>query len=409
LTSTLVTAGGIAVNVQDGKMTPARASAVQSAEEEMTLGPERVLFSALDSADLRAEPDTIMRGFTHHVLSFTWQVHRARLYLSGTTRLPTAVDLTRPEPYTFFLSPWGDVTTRTIFSLWQMEPGGLHYPRQWNFEFNGQPDWTFTINEIAINPGATDGDFAIPEDVRKAFAARKRTVEETTLGFPNDPPQELAPGVFQIRGFWNVAEVKQDDGIVIIEGPISNGYSAKVIDDAEKRFPGSRVKAVITTSDSFPHIGGMREYAGRGIMIYALDLNRGILEKLFTAPHETNPDALAARKPADGIKITYVSRRIPLGAGANRLELIPIREVSGERQMMVYFPETKLLYSSDLFQRDNSGAFFLPQMLGEAIDAVRRERLDAVTDFGMHIGPTPWKSVEEAVAVHIRGGANSGH
>ena len=66
--------------------------------------------------------------------------------------------------------------------------------------------------------------------------------------------------------------------------------------------------------------------------------------------------------------------------------------------MAVYLPGQKLLYSSDAFQRGRSGEFFLPQTLSEIVDVATREKLEIVTDVGMHIGPTPWKEVEEAVS-----------
>ena len=106
------------------------------------------------------------------------------------------------------------------------------------------------------------------------------------------PAAELAPGIIQIPGNFNVTLVKQTDGIVIIEAPISSGYSDKVIAEAKKRFPDLPVKAVISTSDSWPHIGGVREYVARNIPIYALDLNQPILDRIVAAPHHTNPDAL---------------------------------------------------------------------------------------------------------------------
>ncbi|HKT46637.1 MAG TPA: hypothetical protein VJP87_03865 [Candidatus Acidoferrales bacterium] len=36
---------------------------------------------------------------------------------------------------------------------------------------------------------------------------------------------------------------------------------------------------------------------------------------------------------------------------------------------------------------------FLPQTLSEAVDFVRRETLAVDTVFGMHLAPTPWKTV----------------
>ena len=349
----------------------------------------------LAAPDLHNEPDTMLRGFAHHVVGFTWNGAPIRIFLSSYTSLPSAVEITRPQPYSAFLAPWGDVDSRITFTFWALEPGGVRYPRQWNAEFDGLPDWMWTINELTLNPPETDADhFVIANEIRSAPPSRT-TLEELPLGFPKDPPNEIAPGIVQVRGAWNIAEVKQPDGIIIIEGPISNGYSAKVIADAQTRFPGLPIKGVITTSDSWPHIGGLREYAARGIPIYALDLNRAILERLFSAPHRLVPDALA--KSGKSPLVRYVTGRTGIGRGANRLEIIPLREQTGERQMMVYFPGAKLLYTSDLFQRAG-GEWFLPETLWEALDAARREKLDVDRSFGMHYAPVSWSDVEAAVA-----------
>jgi glyoxylase-like metal-dependent hydrolase (beta-lactamase superfamily II) len=241
--------------------------------------------------------------------------------------------------------------------------------------------------------------FAIPDEVKKDFVARKVTVEDWPLGSASNPEQELAAGVVLVPGRWNVVEIRQPDGIVIIEGPISNKYSALVMADAEKRFPGMAIKAVITTSDAWPHIGGLREYAARGIPIYALDLNRTILEKLFRAPHGLQPDALTLHPKRP--KVVYVAAKDRIGSGSNVIELIPMRTVTGERQMVIYLPERKLLYSSDAFQRSSSGEFFLPQTLSEVVDVVQREGLQVDTDVGMHLGPTPWEAIRKAVPPRV--------
>lgn len=55
-----------------------------------------------------------------------------------------------------------------------------------------------------------------------------------------------------------------------------------------------------------------------------------------------------------------------------------MRTESGERMMMIYVPEHKLLYGSDLVQQRRDGSFFMPEYLSELIDAVRREDLSLV-------------------------------
>lgn len=153
---------------------------------------------------------------------------------------------------------------------------------------------------------------------------------------------------------------------------------------------------MVTTSDAWPHLGGVREYVARGIPVYGLDLNRPILERLLKADYTAKPDALAKTpRPA---KFTWVSGKTALGTGDTRMELYPVRGENGERMMMAYFPALKLLYTSDEIQKLRSGEYFMPQLLLEVRDAVRRERLDVDRIFGFHIGPTPWADIEAAIA-----------
>lgn len=190
--------------------------------------------------------------------------------------------------------------------------------------------------------------------------------------------------------------VRQSDGVVVIEAPISSGYSDKGLADAKKRFPGLPLKAVVSTSDAWPHIGGVREYVARDIPVYALDLNRPILERLVSSPRHFHPDALERQRKKPRFRIVF--NKTIIGSGPNRIELYPIRSESGERMMMVYFPEHKLLYGSDLVQGRPDGSFFMPEYLSELIDAVGREKLTISWIFAMHMGVRPWSEIEAAVA-----------
>src|SRR5206468_1361863 len=132
-----------------------------------------------------------------------------------------------------------------------------------------------------------------------------------------------------------------------LEGPLTSSYSTKVIEDARHRFGGTVIKGVIGTSDAWPHLGGLREYAARGVPIYALDLNLPIIQRLLDARYATDPDRLARQPKAPRFRI--VSAKTVVGQGASRLEIYPLRTVTGERQMMIYWPAHQLLYTSDLF------------------------------------------------------------
>ena len=398
---TLVVSDGVAAIERSGQYAPGSRSQVEDTKLRLALVPERAVLAALDAPDLAAERDSDLQGIPHHVVRWRWDGAPARLFLNPASGLPTALEVVRSLPYSTFWGPWGDVTIRTSFSNWKILPGGVRYPEQFDDERNGVRYRSFVVTKVELDPKVDATAFSLPEGVRKAYAARPQTtIDEMPLGRPDKLAVDVADGIVELPGWWNVAFVRQSDGVVIVEGPISSGYSAKVIAEAGRRFPGVPVKAVVTTSDAWPHVGGMREYAARGIPIFALSLNRPILERLLAAPRTATPDAFARSPRAP--KIEWVSTKATIGAGPNRLELYPIRGEGGERMMMVYFPERKLLYGSDLVQQVPDGSFWNVQYIAELAAAVRRERLAVETVFAMHAEPIPWSSVVDAITAATR-------
>ncbi|QSQ24418.1 MBL fold metallo-hydrolase [Pyxidicoccus parkwayensis] len=394
--ATLVMDGDAVAMEHEGKLRPVGGAQLQDMRERLDFAPERILLTALDAKDLHGAPDTALQDVPHHVVTFHQGRAAVRLFLNANTGLPTLVESEDAHPADMFWSVWGDVRTRLFFQSWSLEAGGLRYPRNWEWQRNDTTYHSFTVTALELEPKVSDADFAIPDDVRKAFAARGGlTVEDLPLGRPDRPAVELAPGVVHIPGRWDVALVKQEDGLVVIEAPIASGYSARVLEEAAKRFPGVKVKAVVSTSDAWPHVGGVREYASRGIPLHVLDLNRPLVERLLKAPRSRVPDALA--KAPRAAKLQVVARRTVLGTGANRLELIPVRTETGERMLFVWMPEHHILYSSDLVQPGQSGGFFNPQQLSETVDVAAREKLDVARVFGMHLGATEWKALTDAV------------
>jgi hypothetical protein len=377
---------------------PGTLQQVQAAEERMALSPERLLLTALDSPDLHSLPNMILQDVPQNVISFSLDGASASVYLNQYTHLPTAVDYSGPLARGNFWGYLGDVSMRTYFSFWWLAKNGIHMPLQWNVEENGLQDSMFVMRKLQIDEPLNEADLSIPSDVRTKYHPDPAAtdLEKRPLGVPGQSAQQLEPGIVLIPGAWNATFIKQDDGIVILETPISSGYSEKVIAEAKERFPGVPVKAVITTSDAWPHLAGIREYVAQGIPIYALDLNRPILERIIASKRKTKPDNLE-RKPRKAI-FHVVSQKTLLGTGKNRMELYPLRGETSERQMMVFFPEYHLLYGSDPFQQRSDETYFYPQTVSEVVDAVAREHLTVHQFFMMHIGLTPWTDLAKALS-----------
>ena len=391
--------GGAAVRRLGERVLPSGRGTVLEAREWMALSPQQVLLAALAARDLRREADVVSQGVSQHVVSFGEGEDRRRLLLNTQTGFPTAVETTRAFPDDLYWQVWGDVTTRIAWSYWDLRPGGLFFPLQWDVERGGHPWRSLTIAKLEPGFASPAGAFAIPDADQQAMASRgAAALDERPLGDPSRPAVELAPGVVLIPGSWAVAFVRQTDGVVVLEAPISNGYSARVIEEAKRRFPGLPVKAVITTSDSWPHFGGIREYVARDIPVYLLDLNVPQIRRALESPHRSHPDALAKAQRAPVLRA--VSGRTVVGDGPNRIELYPFRGETGERMMMAFLPGPGILYASDLYQSGRGGP---PEYAWEVADAVRREKLSVTTVFAMHSDPASWQSLLDLVAAAAKG------
>ena len=366
-------------------------NALQESQERQAFAPERLLLTADKSSDLRALRDVTLHGVRHHVLAFHWNGAPVSLYINADNNYPWQVSYTRPYPYQTFLNPWGDVPTTITYSAWSLEGNGMSYPREWTTTRLGLPDQQIFITSLTVNPQIDQADITISADVVKAHP-RPVAIDDNPLGLGGSgAPHDLAPGVFQYPGAWNIEFVRQNDGVVVIEAPWSTGYTKRALQAARAKY-GMRVKAVITTSDSWPHIAGVRQAVAENIPIYALDLNVPILTRLVTAPRAMRPDDLQLHPHR--AHFVVVSKPTAVGTGSNRIVIYPYRTVTGERQMMVYFPEHRLLYTSDLFSQDSGpNDWFTPQYLREAVSAIDRYGLAPKTIFGTHYDPVPYEAI----------------
>ena len=212
----------------------------------------------------------------------------------------------------------------------------------------------------------------------------------------------LAPGVDLYQGSWNLTVVKQPDGLVLIEAPISPFFTKQALAKVRADNPGVPIKAVLSTSDSWPHFAGVRQAVAEKLPVYVLDLNREMVERNVLAPHALHPDQQQTAPQAP--RLVVVAGKVTLGSGPNRLELYPLRGAATERQYMVYFPAHRLLYASDTLALDSkTHALYDPELMHEVVQAVDREHLAVDRVFAMHEGPTAWAEVVQKVEAALKG------
>ena len=290
--------------------TPASLDDLDTALEELGLGPARVLLTALAASDLHFESSVEVRSTPHIAIAFNRAGTTVRVLLNPFNHLPDAVE-TVQEFHDFWYF-WGDVRQRTYFDNWQVLHG-LIYPTNLVVERNGALWRSVQVLQLDANVPVDDSLFQMDASA----AARSAQGRGWNRPFNAGVATELAPGITMFPGAWNSTVVQEPDGIYILEAPISAAYMQAVIDEARKRYPGMPIKGVFSTSDSWPHTGGVRQSVALGIPVYILDLNQPLLERLIAAPHNIKPDLLQ-RHPQHP-QWNVVSRRTSVGRGRNRV------------------------------------------------------------------------------------------
>ena len=386
LESTVVVGPDGCVNrTKDGDR-PFSLGALDAAHQMLALGPARLLFTASDAPDLHFEAPETLRSTLHAVVAFTWRNVPVRVLINRYNHLPDAVETT--QEFHDFWYFWGDVQQRIYLDNWKIFHG-IEFPTNLVEERNGAV-WSSTqALNVEFNVPIDDKTFAMDANVAKLSAGSHGWKRPFRAG----KSTALAPGVDLFEGAWNSTVVKQSDGLVILEAPISELYTQGVIDEARKRYPGVPIKAVLSTSDSWPHVGGVRFAVAQGLPVYILDLNQPLLDKMMSAPHKLDPDALGNAKGSKAPQWKIVSGQEEIGSGENRLALYPLRGAATERQYMVYFPESRLLYASDTLALSEDGTLYDPELMHEVAQAVERAKLKVDTVFAMHQGPMPWDRV----------------
>jgi hypothetical protein len=383
----VITPEGCAYREKNGD-SPCGLSDLAEARASLALGPERLLLTADATSDLHYAKSEWLRSTPHSVLEFSWKGQPVRVLLNAFNHLPDAFE--RTATFQDFWFAWGDVEQRVYYDNWKLLNGAV-LPTNRIEQRNGVLWQSTQILDASFNTALDDKTFTMDT----AVAAKSMHSVGWNREFSDKHRVELAPGIELYRGAWNATLIKQDDGVLVLEAPISPMYAQGVFAKARSEYPGVPIKGVVSTSDSWPHIAGVREAVAQGLPLYVLELNRSLLERLMSAPHRLNPDHLQTAPRA--VRWNIVAGKLQIGHGANRVVLYPLRGASTERQYMVYFPEHRLLYASDTLSLNPDHSLYDPELMHEVVQAVAREHLQVETVFAMHEGPTPWREVSKLV------------
>jgi len=370
----------------------------QQFADDLNLSPELVLNRALDAPDLKFVKDTIYQKAKHWIITFSYNHYPVRVFLNQETKLLTVIEITRPYQNAYF-NVWGDMKKTRVYSFWMLLGKGLHYPVQQDTWVNGYYEGSFVVNHWKVNPELNADTLAIPDSIKAQSRNLWHSQNASLTTAVAKGGKELAPGVWLINGPCNNTIINQPDGLVVIEAPFSSEYGEALISKAKTLFPGKKIKALVSTSDAWMHIGGARPFAAiPGIKIYHPYRNRFILDKLFKSSYKTNPDALAkTSKPS--YTLHGIADTLSIGSGNNKLVLYAYRTETGDRQMMVYYPHYKMLYTTDHYQpKRRDGTYWNNEIVSEVYHSILDRKLDVKQFYAMHSrGLIPFEDMEKDV------------
>ncbi|MEI9919832.1 MAG: hypothetical protein WDO14_13690 [Bacteroidota bacterium] len=361
----------------------------QVLQDEPELNPFAILKTALQSNSLICLPDSAIHGLSNRRIQFVWKEHIVRISFNPYTYLYTCIEVQKPY-YDYYLNIWGDSRKVVLYTWWDLLGNGAHFPMQKDIYFNGQLWESTLIREMNINKPLSADSIRIPENIRTLCLSSKDVFLDRVEKMMS-AKSEIAKDVWMIPGYCTATVIRQTDGLTLIEAPHSSGYTDKVVNMAKELYPGVPVKNIITTSDAWLHCGGIRTAALEAPVV-ALSRNKELLERILKAPYRTEPDRWELEKKKNPV-VRYINGRTTLGTGANRVEIIPFNSEAGERMMMVYFPEHKLLYASDLYQPGN----WQKHYTFEVIDAIEREKLDVEFVYAMHSPPVKLSEIKKSM------------
>lgn len=161
-----------------------------------------------------------------------------------------------------------------------------------------------------------------------------------------------------VRSGFHALVVELDEGVLVVDAPAgyhelrampaidwadaahSAAVGERLLQAARQAVPGKPVRWVVATHHHGDHIGGLQPFIDAGVTVLAAPPTVAAVRAL----------PKGGQVPAGNARIDIVHRRMQVGSGRNRVELIDVGEnPHAEGMLVVWLPERRALYQSDLF------------------------------------------------------------
>ncbi len=236
---------------------------------------------------------------------------------------------------------FGDLRVETTFENWR-ELGGLRFPSTIVQKRGGWPTFEAQLLGVVANPA----------DIAERAAAPPPPVVILAAPPAAPPPasEQLAPGVWRIRGAYNALAVEFADHVVLFEpGPQNEARARAIIAETRRVIPGKPIRYGVISHHHFDHTSGLPAVVAEGITIVTPQTNARFLERALSAPRTLAPDAIAASGRAPMVE-GFAGDLYVFEDATRRFEIHVIKGLPHADGLVIgYLPNEKILVYADMF------------------------------------------------------------